>query len=166
MPMTFETGCGQATGKARRRGRFLLPAMALALVTLSACEAPVQVRGNLPDKELVTSIEPGRHTRDQVSAILGSPSSISTFGSKQWYYIGSKVETFAFKKPKVLERNILVVSFNDSGLVDKTEALTLADGKDISPVDRITPTEGRDFTIFQQLFGNLGRLPSAIGGTN
>ncbi len=166
MPMAFATGRGNATKRVGRPSCALLVTAAMALTVLSACEVPVQVRGNLPDKELVSSIEPGRHSRDQVSSILGSPSSISTFGSKRWYYIGSKVETFAFQKPKVLERNILVVSFNDAGLVDKTEALTLADGKDISPVGRITPTEGRDFTIFQQLFGNLGRLPSAIGGTN
>ena len=34
----------------------------------------------------------------------------------------------------------------------------LEEGKIISYVDRTTPTRGRELTVLQQLFGNLGRL--------
>ena len=42
----------------------------------------------------------------------------------------------------------------------QTRAYTLADSRDIDPVGRITPTEGRDLTLLQQLFGNIGRFSS------
>jgi outer membrane protein assembly factor BamE (lipoprotein component of BamABCDE complex) len=60
----------------------------------------------------------------------------------------------------VLERSVLVVSFDAGGMVDRTKTYTLEDGQDIDPVSRITPTEGRDLTLLQQLLGNIGRFPT------
>ncbi len=138
--------------------------MALALL-VAACSGNVNVHGNLPDPELVAEIEPGSYGQRDVAGLLGSPSTISTFGDSRWYYVGQRVSTFAFFKPKVLERNILVVSFDDNGRVADTRTYTLADSRDIDPVDRITPTEGRDLTIVQQLLGNFGRFsPDAAQG--
>ena len=95
--------------------------------------------------------------------LLGSPSTISTFQDRKWYYIGQKSTQFAFKKPTVLERSILVVTFDGTGYVDGKTVYGLEDGRVIDPVDRITPTEGRELTFLQQLLGNLGRLPGPTG---
>ena len=61
---------------------------------------------------------------------------------------------------QVLERLVLVVSFDAAGLVETTRTYDLADGQTIDPVDRVTPTEGREISILQQLLGNLGKFPS------
>jgi hypothetical protein len=58
-------------------------------------------------------------------------------------------------------RNVLVVSFDDTGYVTSKQIFSLEDGREIEPIARITPTEGRDFTIMQQLLGNFGRLPGS-----
>ena len=42
--------------------------------------------------------------------------------------------------------------------VDNLKYYGLEEGKIISYVDRTTPTRGRELTVLQQLFGNLGRL--------
>ena len=34
----------------------------------------------------------------------------------------------------------------------------MEDAQDVDPVDRETPTEGRDLTLLQQLFGNIGKF--------
>ncbi len=39
----------------------------------------------------------------------------------------------------------------------------LADGKKIDPNDRVTPTPGQDFSILEQLIGNLGRFEPTAG---
>lgn len=141
-------------------------AAAAAALVLAACEPGVDVRGNLPEPETVASIQPGVHGRQDVIDMLGSPSTISTFEDKEWYYIGSKTQQFAFLDPEVLERSVLVVSFADGGLVADTKLYTLEDGRVVDPVDRITPTEGRELTILQQFFGNIGRFNTgqAVGG--
>jgi outer membrane protein assembly factor BamE (lipoprotein component of BamABCDE complex) len=125
---------------------------------LGACAEDIRVRGNMPDTTVVARINPGIHTRGDIESLLGSPSTVSTFQDSTWYYIGQKSTQFAFFEPEVLERRVLVVSFDKSGFVETTRIYELADGHIIDPVDRITPTEGRDYTFMQQLIGNLGRF--------
>ncbi|RMD62931.1 MAG: outer membrane protein assembly factor BamE [Alphaproteobacteria bacterium] len=156
---------GQEQGKATMSARpipgariWLIGALVFATAGLGACEQTIEVRGNLPEPETMAKISPGVHTRNDVMRLLGSPSTISTFKDDIWYYVGQKSTEFAFFKPEVLERRVLIVSFDDKGTVAETKTLTLADGREIDPVDRKTPTEGRKLTLFQQLFGNLGRF--------
>ena len=137
--------------------RSVLLAGTVALA-LGACEQSVQVRGNIPDVDMVSKINPGIHTRVDIASLLGSPSTVSTFQDSKWYYIGQKTTQFAFFEPEILERKVLVISFNDAGYVANTKTYGLEDGKIIDPVERITPTEGRELSVIQQLFGNLGRF--------
>jgi outer membrane protein assembly factor BamE (lipoprotein component of BamABCDE complex) len=133
-------------------------AAAALVLSLPACGTNVQVHGNLPDPELIAEIQPGTYARQDVVGLLGSPSTVSTFQDNKWYYIGQRTTKFAFFKPKILERNILVVAFDGDGRVSQTRSYTLVDARDIDPVDRVTPTEGREFTLLQQLLGNIGRF--------
>ena len=135
-------------------------AVAGALLALGACSETLVVRGNLPDAEMVSEIQTGVHSRQDVADLIGSPSTLSTFQDRTWYYIGHKETQFAFLKPEVVERSILVVSFDPAGVVDRTKIYTLDDGKVIDPVSRKTPTEGRELSLLQQLLGNLGRFPT------
>jgi len=136
-----------------------LAAVAVVLL-LAACGTEVQVHGNLPDPELVAEIQPGAHARQDVVGLLGSPSAVSTFEDRKWYYIGEKTTKFAFFNPKVLERKVLVIAFDGNDRVSGTKTYTLADARDVDPVDRVTPTEGRELTVLQQLLGNIGRFPA------
>jgi outer membrane protein assembly factor BamE (lipoprotein component of BamABCDE complex) len=113
------------------------------------------------DPESVEAIKAGEYTQEDVLALLGTPSTVSTFDERKWYYIGHKSTKFAFQHPEILERNVLVVSFDDTGYVSYKQIFSLADGREIEPIARKTPTEGRDFTVMQQLLGNLGRLPGS-----
>ncbi len=142
-------------GRARR-----LAFAAMLPVALAACAQNINVRGNLPDPEAVSKITPGVQSREDVASLLGSPSAISTFEDSKWFYIGQKSTQFAFFAPEVLERKVLEISFDSDGKVVESKTYSLADGKEIEPVDRITPTEGRELTILQQLLGNVGRFPT------
>ncbi len=136
----------------------LLAAMGLGL---AACNSQVFVRGHVTDPESIEAIKAGQYTQEDVLALLGTPSTVSTFDERKWYYIGHKSTSFAFQHPETLERNVLAVSFDDTGYVTSKQIFSLEDGREIEPIARITPTEGRDFTIMQQLLGNFGRLPGS-----
>lgn len=133
------------------------------VLLLAACSTNVNVRGNFPDPDVVAEIRPGVHGREDVTGLLGSPSAVSAFRDDVWYYIGQRTSQFAFLKPDVLERRVLVVSFDFAGRVAETRSLTLADARAIDPVTRKTPTEGQDLTILQQLLGNVGRFSNDAG---
>ena len=141
-------------GRPRLRVSLLVGILALGL---GACAKDIRVRGNIPDSEVVSKINPGIHSRIDIQSLLGSPSTVSTFQDSKWYYIGQKSTQFAFFEQEVLERTVLVVSFDAAGLVVTTQTYALKDGQPIDPVDRITPTEGRDLSILQQLLGNIGK---------
>ena len=51
-------------------------------LALGACEQSVQVRGNIPEGEAISKINPGVHTRIDIASLLGSPSTVSTSPSR------------------------------------------------------------------------------------
>lgn len=146
-----------------RRLRTLLTAAASA-AALSACTLPVDVHGNLPSDDDIAKLQPGEQGRNEVVQILGAPSVESTFHDDTWYYVGVKQTQFAFFEPNVKERNVLVLTFDDRDQLARKRLYTQADMQDVDPVDRVTPTEGRDLTILQQLIGNIGRFSGGDGG--
>lgn len=137
--------------------RHLVAATAFA-VLLSACAPTIVQRGNLPDPELLSRIQPGLQTRNQVASLLGSPSSVATFGDEVWYYISSQTQTIAFYQPEVLDQKVVAIIFDDAGKVKTVRTYGLEDAQTIEPVARTTPTGGRAITILEQLVGNLGRF--------
>ena len=138
----------------------LIPFLVFAwvAVAVSGCVSRLDTRGNLPDPDRVVEIKPGEQSREEVEEILGSPSAVTAFGNDTWYYISKQTETFAFFKPKVTERQIVVVKFDKDGKVSKIEKVGLEEGKKITPVERTTPTHGNKMTVIEQLIGNLGRF--------
>ena len=135
----------------------------LAALALGACELPVQVHGNLPADSDLARIEPGKQGRADVVNLLGPPSVTSNFQDSTWYYVGQKQTQFAFFEPDIKERNVLVLTFDGQDRLTGKKLYTMADAQEVDPVDRQTPTEGRDLSLLQQLLGNVGRFNDAPG---
>jgi outer membrane protein assembly factor BamE (lipoprotein component of BamABCDE complex) len=152
----------QAIGLRRLRHLSLAGFAALAL---GGCELPVQVHGNLPDDEQLGRIEPGKQGRSDIVNLLGPPSVRSNFQDGTWYYVGQRQTQFAFFEPDIKERNVLVLTFDARDRLTGKKLYTMADAREIDPVDRETPTEGRDLSLIQQLLGNVGRFNDAPSGS-
>lgn len=125
---------------------------------LLACSPTVENRGYVPDPAAIERVKPGGQTRGDVAELLGTPSSVTPFSENTWIYIQRKTETLAFFEPTVLEQNVVVVEFDDAGLVRDVRRYTLADGQFIDPVTRKTPAPGKELTFLEQLVGNIGRF--------
>ena len=132
--------------------------ISFAALTAICCSPIVENRGYVFDDKLISQIKVGETNAGQVLQILGTPSTTSTIDATTWYYIYSKAETVAFYHPTVTDRRVLAISFGDNNKVNNLKYYGLEEGKIISYVDRTTPTRGRELTVLQQLFGNLGRL--------
>jgi outer membrane protein assembly factor BamE (lipoprotein component of BamABCDE complex) len=120
----------------------------------------------VPDDEKVSTVSIGADTRDSVQEKLGTPSSTATFGDPTWYYISTEQERYAFFNPDVTKRQILAIQFSEDGKVNDIRKYGVADGQVISLVDRETPSRGKEMTFLQQLFGNMGALPTGAPGQN
>lgn len=125
---------------------------------ISACDSRVHTRGNFLDPEKIVDIRPGEISREEVMEILGSPSTVTPFNSDTWYYIAQRTETFSFFEPKLIKRQVFVVSFDKEGKVATVDTLGLEQGQKIVPVARKTLTHGNKLTFFEQMIGNLNRF--------
>ena len=137
---------------------------ALVLAGLSACAPIRDVRGYIPDEEKLGSVKVGGDTRETVQQKLGTPSSTAAFGDPTWYYISTEQERYAFFHPDVTKREILAVEFSEDGKVADIRKYGIEDGQIVAMVDRETPSRGKEMTLLQQLFGNMGGLPAGAPG--
>ena len=140
-----------------RRTRGTLLGCALATALLAGCEPIVHQQGHVSDPVALAEIEPGVQTREDVARLLGTPSSVGTFDDKHWYYISRRTETTAFYEPDLIDQNVTVIAFDDSGVVAEVVSLSLADARAIEPLEEESPTRGRELGLLEQLFGNIGR---------
>lgn len=129
--------------------------LALALI---GCQGELSERGYVLDPDDFEDVTPGVDTRQDVIDIMGTPSTFSAFQDDKWYYISETTEQMAFFRPSVLDRSVIIITFDESGLVAEKNMLFLEDGQEIDLVSRETPTEGREISLLQELFGNLGRF--------
>ncbi|WP_372396949.1 outer membrane protein assembly factor BamE [Azospirillum sp. HJ39] len=136
----------------------LLGSALLAATAAAGCSPTVATRGNLTDPELVAELQPGQSRRDDVAAVLGTPTSVGTFDPNVWYYIGQKTEKTAFFEPEVTERRVVIAHFDDAGILRQLKTLDKSNGKDIDLVERTTPTSGREMGFLEQMMGNVGRF--------
>ena len=134
---------------------------AVALLALIGCETVVHTRGHLPSAKRVAEIQPGRSNRADIEELLGTPSTRAVFDKEIWLYIGSREETSVFAKPKLLERRILTIRFNQRGVVEELKSYDATNGRLVQLVERETPTKGRELTFIEQLVGNFGRFGTA-----
>lgn len=146
-------------------GRLLAISGAISAIALVAgCATSVEQRGNLPTQEKIAEVHPGTTTKDEVIKILGSPSSVSIFNDKSWYYISRRTGQFAFFDPNVLDQQVYIVNFDDQGVVTVVDHKGLEDGKEIIPVARATPAPGRELSFLEQVIGNLGKFNKGAAG--
>ncbi len=140
------------TGVSRR-------AALLGLLALGACTPTVLHHGYLPRKGDMEKIHEGM-SKAEVEAILGSPSTTATISTQgdSYYYISSTVEQKAFFRPKETDRRVFAIRFDENGLVRSFALYGLEDGQVVNISSRKTPTRGRELTILQQIFANVGNF--------
>ena len=133
------------------------------MVLVVGCATSVEQRGNLPAQDKIAEVHPGTTTKEEVIKILGSPSSVSVFNDKSWYYISRRTGQIAFFDPNVLDQQVYIVNFDNQGVVTAVDHKGLEDGKEIVPVAKATPAPGRERSFLEQIIGNLGRFNNSAG---
>jgi len=126
---------------------------------------PIVNRGHAVTEEQLAQITQGVSTRADVRAVLGSPSQTSTFSDNAWYYISAVTQLRPGRALAVRSQRVVVVDFSPAGTVAAIRQLNQADMQRVDFVERETPSPGTERTILQALFGNVGRVGPAPGGS-
>ncbi len=130
----------------------LLTTGLLACIGLAACEPIIAERGNMVDPERLAKISVGS-SKDDVIKAIGSPTSMGTFDENAWYYMGQRTSQESFFDPEVTDRRIVEIDFDTEDKVTRIKQSGLGTGNDIEMVDEITPAQGHETTLAEELFG-------------
>jgi outer membrane protein assembly factor BamE (lipoprotein component of BamABCDE complex) len=149
----------------------LAPALVAATLALAGCGtmlSPIsesQVQGIIITESMLAKIKPGM-THDQVLAELGTPSTISTINGEVFFYVQQvRSRPVAFLTPRVVDRTVVAVYFDEKGKVTRVANYGMQDGVVFDFVTRTTPTAGSELNFIQQLMrGILGGPGAGVSG--
>jgi outer membrane protein assembly factor BamE (lipoprotein component of BamABCDE complex) len=141
-------------------GRLSL-ALVLAGAMLAGCTSIADHQGYVLDEPLITAIQPGVDNRDSVLGTLGRPTFVGQFDERDWYYVARETRQLAFNMPKPHDNDVIHIRFDQAGNVERVDRTGMELVVRINPSSEETPTLGRERSLLEELFGNIG----AVGQT-
>ncbi len=137
-------------------------AITVAAVALAACAPVIKNHGYAPVEEEMSDIRVGLDTRGTVRSKIGRPGGTAVFREDGWFYVASKVEHYLYNEPKVIDRRVVAILFDQNDVVASVKQFGLEEGKIVDLETGTTPTYGREMTILEQLFFNIGTIPADV----
>jgi outer membrane protein assembly factor BamE (lipoprotein component of BamABCDE complex) len=144
-----------------RHARSIALVAALAgTFAVSGCTKVRHHQGYIADEALITAIQPGVDNKESVTGTLGRPTFTGQFSENDWYYVSRSARNFAYNQPKVKEQTVLRVRFDAAGNVTAVDRRGVEQIASIDPSGDKTPTLGRERSLLEELFGNIGSVGS------
>ena len=135
-----------------------IAAFGLLILAVGACAATFENHGYVPSDTDLEQIVVGVDTRDTVADAVGRPTSFGVLETGGWYYTQSRWRNFAFKAPKIIDRQLVAITYSDVGVVENVERFTLEDGRVIALSRRVTNSNVKGISLIRQLLGNFGNF--------
>ena len=127
-------------------------------LTLAGCASTYRNHGYVPSEEDLAEIVVGIDPRDSVAETVGTPSSAGVLNEGGYYYVRSRVRHQGLREPRVVERELVAISFTQNGVVENIERYGLQDGRAVRLTRRVTESSVSNQSFLRQLLGNLGRF--------
>ena len=96
--------------------------------------------------------------KNDILKIIGPPSSVSSFDDNKWFYIQTKKENQSLFKlgiKKIKKNNVLVVTFNNKGVLKDKKILIKKDMNDIKYVKYTTEKEYKQNNTIYNILSSL-----------
>jgi outer membrane protein assembly factor BamE (lipoprotein component of BamABCDE complex) len=139
-------------------------ALAAAALCTSACTPTVTTHGHAISPTTLSSIQPGVASREEVTRVLGSPSTIGTFDTERWFYVSQRNEVVSFYQADITAQDVVEIAFDGNGIVQDIRTHGLEMAQNVEPDPNKTPTLGNELTAIQQFLGNVGRFNTSPEG--
>ena len=115
-------------------------------------------------QEKFNKITINKTNKNDMLKIVGPPSSVSNFNKNKWFYIERmKTNQSIFKLgiKKINKNNILIVEFNNKGILKNKKILKLNDMNDIEYVKAITEKDFKQNNILFNILSSLREKANA-----
>ncbi len=126
---------------------------------LSACLSRHQDHGYIFESIKKDDLRVDLSSKNEVFAVMGSPTvKIYEENGEHWVYFSENVKKLLFFKPKIVEREVFVVKFNDSDKVKEFATYSLNDQRKIDFEAQTTAVLDRKPGFFKSIIGNIGQV--------
>lgn len=141
----------------RNRLASVLAALSLA-VLVTACEAQYSNHGYVPPPADLNALVIGVDTRATVDDVIGAPSASGLLSDGDYYYVRSRIKEYGPRRPQVVDRKVVAISFNENDTIRNIETFGLEDGNIVPLTRRVTDSSVMGNGLLRQIFGNFGNL--------
>ncbi len=128
------------------------------LAALAACSPSYQNHGYVPPESDLENLIVGTDTRATVDDLIGPPSVSGMVGDGDYYYVRTRKSTTLMLRPKVVEREVLAISFNADDTIANIERFGLEDGQIVPISRRVTDSSVVKNGFLRQLLSNIGAI--------
>ena len=105
-----------------------------------------------------------KSNKNDILKIIGPPSTTSEFDENEWFYIETKKENQSLLKlgiKKIEKNNVLVVIFNNKGILEEKKMLNLSDMKKVKYVKNVTEKEYKQNNTIYKILSSLREKANA-----
>ena len=150
-----------------RIGRVRTLALGLTLIVAVACTSQYRNHGYIPSDDDLAEVVVGVDNRDSVSESIGTPTSGGILDESGYYYVRTRVRHFGARRPEMIERQLVAITFNSRGTVQNIERFSLQDGLVVPLSRRVTDNGIESNNFLQSLIQSLGNFDagSLLSGT-
>ena len=133
----------------------------LASVLIS-CTTNIKNHGYIPSKSDLETLEIGKDTKQSVSKKIGFPATAGLEGA--YYYVRSTFNAPGFKSAQLIDRKVVVLSFDQRSKLKNIETFNVDNGNFVRLDYRVTETGLDNKNMLQQIIGSIsGPSVSSLG---
>ena len=129
---------------------------------LFSCTTNIKNHGYIPSKSDLENLVIGKDTKQSVSKKIGLPATAGLEGA--YYYVRSTFNAPGFRSPQLVDRKVIVLSFDQRSKLKNIETFNVDNGKFVRLDYRVTETGLDNKNILQQIIGSIsGPSASSLG---
>lgn len=128
------------------------------ILTVAACAPVYRNHGYVPPEQDLAMVVVGETTMDALPTLIGRPSAQGLLTGSSWYYVGSRWKHYGAYPPEEIEREVVAISFTDTGVVSNVERFGQERGRIVVLSQRVTDGGVASVSIITQLLRNLGNF--------
>ena len=129
---------------------------------LLSCTTNIKNHGYIPSKSDLETLVIGKDTKQSIAKKIGLPATAGLEGA--YYYVRSTFNAPGFKSAQLVDRTVVVLSFDQRSKLKNIETFSVDKGNFVRLDYRITETGLDNKNILQQIIGSIsGPSASSLG---
>ena len=134
----------------------------LLTCVLLSCTTNIKNHGYIPSKSDLENLVIGKDTKQSIAEKIGLPATAGLEGA--YYYVRSTFNAPGFKSAQLVDRKVIVVSFDQRSKLKNIETFSVDNGNFVRLDYRVTETGLDNKNMLQQIIGSIsGPSASSLG---